>query len=835
VATGKTHDSEAGSPIRARPRRGTRAGGARRIAAPNWNRRGVWIAAATLLALAGSLASALGARTVARTDATNARLAFHLASTEIASSLKLAIQHEEDLVVGASAFFVRHPNASPADFDRWTESVYAIQRYPELENIGLVALVPAARLAAFKARIEAEPVRPFGPSSGAPRAGFNVVPAGRRPYYCIAVAGRARSGATYLPAGLDYCRLSPQLMLTREVGLPGYAPVWDGLATRLGVAIPVYRGGGVPPTVSARKRAFTGWLGELLEPGIVLNSALQGHANLAVAFRYDSRFSRVEFTRGSPPRHAQSATIPLLVGKAALGNDHEGWMVQTFGPRAPGGVFANLNSLALLTGGSLLSVLIGLLVAVLSTGRMRALSLVRQKTRELSQKNQELAHMALHDTLTGLPNRALVLDRTEQLLVRAARRPGMAVGALFIDIDGFKQVNDSLGHAAGDRLLVTVAERLQGAVRKQDTVGRLGGDEFIVLGELTVDGVTIDGLAGRLTRVLRRPVKIDEGRKTISVTVSIGVAVGQYATADALLRDADLALYVAKATGKDRYALFEPSMGAGEHDRGVDDRVKLHAELTAAVRGGQFFLLYQPIFDLCTREIVGVEALIRWRHPRRGVMLPSSFIALAEESGLIVPIGRWAIGEACRQAAVWAAEGRRMGVSVNVSAHQLGLDGFAEDVRRALDDHRIDPELLTLEITETALMRDVHIARRHLEEIKALGVRLAIDDFGTGYASLGNLQSLPVDILKIDRSFVAALNGGGRSHQLLHAILGVGQALSLTVVAEGIEEQGQLTALTAMGCQMGQGYLMARPCPPEAIGDMDGASVAATSRSTAFD
>jgi diguanylate cyclase (GGDEF)-like protein len=449
--------------------------------------------------------------------------------------------------------------------------------------------------------------------------------------------------------------------------------------------------------------------------------------------------------------------------------------------------------------------MLGLLVLVLGTGRRRALSLVREKTRELS-------HQALHDTLTGLPNRALVLDRAEQMLARAARQPGMVAGALFIDIDGFKHVNDSLGHAAGDQLLRVVGERLQRAAREQDTVGRLGGDEFVVLVESSADEATLDLLADRLAEVLRQPVELDDRHKIFSVTASIGVAVGQYATPDALLRDADLALYAAKAAGKDRYALFDATMYTS-----VEGRLELQGDLSTAVQDRQFFLLYQPIFDLPSREMVGVEALIRWHHPQRGVLVPESFITLAEESGLIAPIGSWVLDEACRQTAAWAAEGLGIGVSVNVSAYQLGRKGFPDDVRRALQESRIEPSSLTLEITETTLMRNVPAACERLEEIRALGVRVAIDDFGTGYASLSNLQRMPVDILKIDSSFIAALNDGGQSRELLEAILGVGQALSLAVVAEGIEEQGQLTTLEEMGCEMAQGFLMGKPSAAEVI------------------
>jgi diguanylate cyclase (GGDEF)-like protein len=765
--------------------------------------RGAWGVAAGLLVLASVIGSAVGARAVARSGADRGRLAFHLASNEIASTLRLAIQHEEDLVVSASAFVSGNPHASAADFDRWAQAVHAMQRYPELQNIGLVALVPASRLPAFEAEMAAHPVRPFGPGSLPMENQVEIVPSGDRPYYCLAVAGLARNTASYIPVGLDYCAFAPALMTARESGLANYAPFAHMGTTALGVETPVYRGGKTPATAAGRRGAFVGWLGELLVPGVVLQRALEGHDGIAVSFRYNSGATHVHFAWGKAPRAGRRTTINL----------HNGWTVQSFGPAVAGGLFSDREALGVLVGGILLSVLLGLLVLVLGTGRTRALSLVAEKTRELS-------HQALHDPLTGLPNRALVLDRAAQMIARTGRHPDTVAGALFIDVDGFKHVNDSLGHAAGDQLLEVAGERLQEVVRGEDTVGRLGGDEFVVLVESSADEVALDLLADRLTEALRAPVELGVGGKTFSVTASIGVAVGRYESPDELLRDADLALYAAKAAGRDRYALFDTSMYGG-----VEGRLELSSDLDVALNEGQFFLVYQPIFELPTRELAGVEALIRWQHPTRGLVAPDSFIPLAEESGLIAGIGRWVLLEACRQAAAWAGEGLSIGIAVNVSAYQLGRNGFAEDVRRALHESQIEPSSLTLEITETALMRDVGAACEHLLEIKQLGVRVAIDDFGTGYASLSQLQRMPVDILKIDRSFVAALDGEGQGRELLEAIVGVGRSLSLTVVAEGIEEHSQLHALEAMGCQFAQGFMLGRPGSARAIRTAEGYSL----------
>ena len=750
-----------------------------------------------LLVLTGILAAVLGARAFAHNDAEKARLGFHLSSDEIASTLKLAIQHEEDLVVAASAFVAWNPGVSPADFDRWAESVGAMQRYPELQNIGLVTLVPAAGLHSFEARIAAHPVEPLGLHTAPPARQFQILPLGVRPFYCFAVAGMSRSRASYLPPGVDYCALANALPVARDQGLSSYAPFVNGSAATLGVQTPVYRRGTAPRTVAERRAAFIGWLGELLVPDVVLRRALEGHPGIAVRFSYSAVGSHASFHEGAAPAHATTRTIDL----------HNGWMVQTSGAPIAAGVLGDRNAMALLAGGTLLSLMLALLLVVLGTGRARALTLVGEKTRELS-------HQAMHDTLTGLPNRALVLDRAEQMLARVTRQTGVLAGALFVDVDGFKHVNDKLGHAAGDQLLQVVGERLLNAVRPQDTVGRLGGDEFVVLVESPARDGSLDELADRLIDVLRQPVELEDTRQTFTVTASIGLALGRYASPDQLLRDADLALYAAKAAGKDRYALFDPSLYED-----AEGRMELELELGSALAKQQFFLLYQPIFELPGRRMIGVEALLRWRHPERGVIPPNVFIPLAESNGLIVPLGRWVLGEACRQAAKWAAEGHPLGISVNVSAHQLARRSFPEEVRRTLRESGLDPARLTLEITETTLMRDVAGAAERLAELKRLGVGVAIDDFGTGYASLSNLQRMPVDVLKVDRSFIAALADGGHSRDLLEAIMGVGQALSLRIVAEGIEVQSQMATLEELGCEMAQGFLMARPSSPEAIGE----------------
>jgi EAL domain-containing protein (putative c-di-GMP-specific phosphodiesterase class I) len=334
-----------------------------------------------------------------------------------------------------------------------------------------------------------------------------------------------------------------------------------------------------------------------------------------------------------------------------------------------------------------------------------------------------------------------------------------------------------------------------------------------VLVESAARGVRLDSLAQRMIEALHKPVELDNFGPSFVLTASIGVAFGRYATPEDLLRDAHLALVSAKAAGKDRYTLFNANMRTV-----IEGRAVLEAELSTALAEEQFFLLYQPIFELSTRKVVGLEALIRWRHPEQGVLAPADFIPLAEETGLVVPIGRWALEEACNRAAAWCVAGHRVGVSVKVSPYQLNRDGFATDVRRALQQSGIEPSLLTLEIPETAVMSDLAAAAERLLELKRLGVSIAIDDFGgSGYAHQADLHQMPLDSLRVDRRSLAASEDEDYRNWLLEAILLVGRDLSLAVVATGIETSEQMAALQTIGCTMAQGALMGQPSPVEAV------------------
>jgi diguanylate cyclase (GGDEF)-like protein len=431
----------------------------------------------------------------------------------------------------------------------------------------------------------------------------------------------------------------------------------------------------------------------------------------------------------------------------------------------------------------------------------------RQRTdEELARREEELSFLATHDALTGLPNRTLILDRVEQMLARCARSQTQ-VAALFIDIDNFKTVNDTLGHAAGDQLLQAVAARLDGVVRGSDALGRLGGDEFVVISEDLSLETGPELIAERLLEALKPPFKLGAGEETVfTVTASIGIALGGRTSAEELLREADIAMYRAKWDGRNRYAVFETSM-----QDIIEQRAQLELDLRDAIDRDEFFLAYQPTFALSDMSTTGVEALIRWRHPVRGVVPPDDFIPLAEEIGLIGEIGKWVLEQACAQSAAWRDAGYAIGMAVNVSGRQLDSDQLIADVEGALTDSGLEPAALTLEITETTLMRNVEETARRLTALKQLGVRIAIDDFGTGYSSLAHLQRFPVDALKIDRSFIAGLIQNKEGETLIHTLVQLGKALSIETFAEGIEQQQQLSKLRDEDCDTGQGFLFARP------------------------
>ena len=446
--------------------------------------------------------------------------------------------------------------------------------------------------------------------------------------------------------------------------------------------------------------------------------------------------------------------------------------------------------------------------------------------RDLSDQKRfeaQLAHQGLHDPLTGLPNRVMLIDRLEQALARVRRNDRM-FGALFVDLDRFKAVNDTLGHKVGDQLLVQAAARIQSAVRETDTVTRLGGDEFVVLCE-DIEGVHhATDFAERIIAALQAPYHFGDDDTNVSASIGIALSADGNETADAILSNADIAMYRAKDNGRSRYELFDETM-----QQWITTQVALEASLRQALARDELRLFCQPFVAAETGAIRGFEALVRWQRPGFGLVTPDAFIPIAEETGLIVEIGAWVLEQACRHAAGWARRwpDKRLGISVNLSSRQLLSGDIVDVVTGTLERTGLDPSMLTLELTESTLIDDAVGAQALLRELRDLGINLALDDFGTGYSSLTYLRAFPINILKIDRSFVRAIGTEREDSAIVGAVIGLAKNLGLSVVAEGVENQEQLAVLVRLHCPYVQGYLFSHPRPiDEATALIEGPTIA---------
>jgi diguanylate cyclase (GGDEF)-like protein/PAS domain S-box-containing protein len=437
---------------------------------------------------------------------------------------------------------------------------------------------------------------------------------------------------------------------------------------------------------------------------------------------------------------------------------------------------------------------------------------VLRDVRDRKALQQQLVHQAFHDPLTGLPNRALFLDRLEH--ARARSRPESGTQAvLFVDVDRFKLVNDSLGHRAGDHVLQTVAARLSGIIRPSDTVARFGGDEFTVLLEHVHDAAEAAQVAGRILHELRLPMPA--GGRDVVVTVSIGIAVAEPGNAPGdLLAAADIAMYQAKSSGKDRFVVATP-----DADERALARLDLEMELREAISAGQLEVHYQPVVSAQTGALYGLEALVRWRHPRLGLLGPNRFMDVAEESGLVLPLGEWVLEQACAAAVGWQHRhpDAPLVMAVNLSARQFQQPDLCQRVADVLARTGLEPNLLALEITETVVMEDTEATLGTLRALKQLNVRISVDDFGTGYSSLSYLKRFPVDTVKIDKSFVDGLGTGPVDREIVRAVIRLARAVGMQTVAEGVETAAQQEQLRTLGCSMLQGYLLARPGPLDLV------------------
>jgi len=774
-------------------------------------RRRRWLAVCTILALGvtGSIVAALMWHSSVRA---RERQTFETSAANVSGTLKTLLRRDTDFVRSVRAVLSVQPNLSASGFDRWLSLLENGRGEPAGYGALIVKAVPASQLAAFQDRRNADPA--FRALVGGQLE--SVQPSGHA-RYCLLSGGsadllydpeiaRLLEGDWCDPASLiggyqhnGTTRARFTQAITESGGYGVYSISLSGVSSLI-IEVAAYRQGVPLATPAQRSTAVLGWVLGSFDIPALMRSALGSAHHMAVTLYHENPGLGPEFIG----RTASGATTHAFTEDSRLQADGT-WIVKVTGAATVTGPSAGLQALVVLGVGIFASLLLAALVLVLARSREHALEMVEEKT-------GQLRHQALHDGLTGLPNRVLALDRAEQMLARA-RRQELPVAALYVDVDGFKDVNDSFGHAAGDELLRIVAERLESVVREGDTAARLGGDEFVVL----VEGSTLDAgpelVAERLLEVLREPYDMDgEIGRELAVTASIGVAFGQRGTADELLRDADIALYEAKAAGRNRQVLFHPGMQAA-----VQDRLTTQLDLSEALARDQLFLLYQPTFDLQSDRVIGVEALIRWRHPKRGILEPRQFVPIAEATGLIVPIGRWVLDEACRQAATWHARGLHVGMSVNISARQLDGDELAEDVSAAVHDSGLDPAMLTLEVSERALMRDPQAAAARLGKLKQLGVRIAIDDFGTRYSSLASLRQFPADALKIDRSFIDHIAASKRSSALMQTFVHLGKTLEIETLAEGIEDQVQLEALQREHCDQGQGFLLSRPLDVDAV------------------
>jgi diguanylate cyclase (GGDEF)-like protein len=731
---------------------------------------------------------------------------FKTSAIDVSESFEALAHRDSDFVSTLRAVMTMQPHLSATGFSRWFAALGG--RAHGIAALGTLVVrpVPVRSLAAFARARDADPA--FRRLMGGVIAPAPSVLVGRT---CALAAGvtdtpyratiaRVLQGNWCDPRSaiggwvVGSMRQAQTIRTITDSNTSTVYPVTAQGRSAYFIEAPFYARGVALGTPAARSSAVRGWVSSSFDVQALAAQAIGAHRDLAVALYHSSP--------GGPPvlLGRTGGSVGPWTSRTSFALDGT-WTVDVRGSAPSAPLSVDVQALLVLLGGLVMTVLATSLMLILGRARRHAVGLA-------DERSGQLAHLSFHDAMTGLPNRALALDRAEQLIARA-RRERSPIAALQVDIDGFGHVNDTFGHAVGDTVLRAFAARLQTIVRDADTLARLTGDEFLVL----LDNSTLDGgaelVAERLLDVLGRPFDVDGARDGITLAISIGIASGARSDAEELLRDAGLAVREAKAAGGGRYVVFRSEMQAAAHDR-----MLLQLDLASALGRGELSMVYQPTTDLRSERMVGVEALIRWQHPTRGAIPPSEFIPLAEECGLICEIGRWTLQQACAQGAGWQALGHPLEMAVNVSAHQLDDDALLDDVSRTLERTGMQPALLTLEVTETALMRDPQRTAERLARLRELGVRIAIDDFGTGYSSLAYLRQFPADVLKIDRSFVNEIGTCAQATALVTTLVALGRQLGIETLAEGIETDAQLAALQREGCDRGQGYLFSRPVPP---------------------
>ncbi|WP_248802950.1 putative bifunctional diguanylate cyclase/phosphodiesterase [Pseudomonas sp. MWU13-2100] len=656
-------------------------------------------------------------------------------------------------------------------------------------------------------------------------------------YTALDMAGRiatARGRAVYLWMAGGAMAMGVGIWSMHFIGMLAFklpiALAYDGPLTFLSLLIAILSSGFAlwlvsQPSLPAAQLAFgalimgagisamhyCGMAALKMQPGIDYDPTLFG-ASLAIAVVASAAALWIAFRlrRSTPYVRVARSGAAVIMGLAIVGMHFTGMAAANFSQGSFCGALGSglsgkgLDNLVLVTSLAVLS--IALLTSLLDA-RLEARTAILADS--LSQANQELIHLALHDTLTGLPNRVLLADRIDQAMNKATAEGG-CFALMFIDLDGFKPVNDAFGHHMGDQLLREVALRLREDLRSQDTLARIGGDEFVLLVQLVEPDDALQ-VASRQVSLISRPFRVGEQDLQISASLGIVLFPGNGQTAEELLMNADAAMYHAKGAGKNGHSFFDASMNSNARKQ-----LQLLQDLRQALEQRQFRLFYQPKFDALKGTPVGAEALLRWEHPEEGLLLPDKFITLAEKTGLIIPIGDWVLDEACRQMRLWYEQGyQHWRIAVNLSALQFCHVGLVDSVASALARHQLPANSLTLEITETTAMNDADASMEVLQKLSDMGVDLSIDDFGTGYSSLMYLKRLPANELKIDRGFVRDLEHDTDDAAIVSAIVALGQALGLRIVAEGVETDVQQHFLTRLGCDSLQGYLLGHPLPAE--------------------